>query len=132
MGVAYRDTATNLWNVLARYEYQTDFNNAPITGSDSRSQIVSVSADYHPVRAWEFEGQVAAKAVHELLAQTLPDNPHVHFFESRQRGYVCVDLERTHMQARMRIVSDVKDPKAGISTLRTFAVEGGRPGVVAA
>jgi alkaline phosphatase D len=36
------------------------------------------------------------------------------------------------MQARMRIVSDVKDPKADISTLRTFAVEGGRPGVVAA
>lgn len=73
VGVAYRDTATNLWNVLARYEYQTDFNNAPIIGSDSRSQIVSVSADYHPVRAWEFEGQVAAKAVHELLAQTPSD-----------------------------------------------------------
>ena len=69
---------------------------------------------------------------YEMIAQTLPDNPHVHFFESRQRGYVCVDLERAHLQARMRIVSDVKDPKATVSTLRTFAVESGKPGVVAA
>jgi alkaline phosphatase D len=67
-----------------------------------------------------------------VIAPALPDNPHVHFFESRRRGYVCVDLERTHMQVRMRVVSDAADPKADISTLKTFAVEGGRPGVVAA
>ena len=28
------------------------------------------------------------------MAPLLPDNPHVHFFESRKRGYVSVDLER--------------------------------------
>jgi alkaline phosphatase D len=69
---------------------------------------------------------------YDVIAQTLPDNPHVHFFESRQRGYVCIDLERAQMQARMRIVSDVKDTKATVSTLRTFAVESGKPGVVTA
>ena len=36
------------------------------------------------------------------------------------------------MQVRMRVVADAADPKADIATLRTFAVEGGRPGVVAA
>ena len=56
----------------------------------------------------------------------------MHFFESRRRGYVCVELERTHMQVQMRVVSDVRDPKADVATLRTFAVEGGKPGVVAA
>ena len=44
----------------------------------------------------------------------------------------CVDLERAHMQVQMRVVSDVRDPKADVATLRTFAVEGGKPGVVAA
>jgi hypothetical protein len=72
-GVAYRDTTTNLWNVLARYEYRTDFDNTPITGSDTRSQILVFSADYHPVRAWEFEGQVAGKTVRELLDGTRSD-----------------------------------------------------------
>jgi len=72
-GVAYRDNATNQWNVLARYEYRTDFNNTPVTGSDTRNQIVVLSADYHPMRAWEFEGQLAGKDVHELLQQTYTD-----------------------------------------------------------
>jgi hypothetical protein len=27
---------------------------------------------------------------YEVIAPALPDNPHVHFFESRRRGYVCV------------------------------------------
>jgi alkaline phosphatase D len=36
------------------------------------------------------------------------------------------------MQVRMRVVSDAHDPKAAISTFKTFAVEGGRPGVIAA
>jgi alkaline phosphatase D len=87
-----------------------------------------------PIVATEFVGTSISSygPPHELIAQTLPDNPHVHFFESRERGYVCVDLERAHMQARMRIVSDVKDPKATVSTLKTYAVEGGKPGVVAA
>jgi len=69
-GVAYRDTSTNLWNALARYEYRTDDNNAPIIGSDSHSQILALIANYHPVRAWEFEGDLVGKVVHELLDQT--------------------------------------------------------------
>lgn len=87
-----------------------------------------------PVVATEFVGTSisAVGPPYEMIAPALPDNPHVHFFESRRRGYVCVDLEPTHMQLRMRVVSDAADPKAAIATLRTFAVEGGRPGVVAA
>ncbi len=87
-----------------------------------------------PIVATEFVGTSISSygPPYEMIAQTLSDNPHVHFFDSRQRGYVCVDLERAHLQARMRIVSDVKDAKASISTLRTFAVEAGKPGVVTA
>jgi alkaline phosphatase D len=69
---------------------------------------------------------------YEMIAQNLPDNPHVHFFDSRQRGYMLVDLARSHLQADMRIVSDVKDPNASVSTMKSFAVESGKPGVVAA
>jgi hypothetical protein len=73
LGFAYRDTATNLWNALGRYEYRTDFNNDPLIGTDSRSQILSFVADYHPVRVWDFEGQLAGKIVHELLDDTRSD-----------------------------------------------------------
>ena len=87
-----------------------------------------------PIVATEFVGTSISSygPPYDLISQALPDNPHVHFFESRQRGYVSVDIARAGMQARMKNVSDVKDPKADITTLRTFAVEGGRPGVATA
>jgi alkaline phosphatase D len=87
-----------------------------------------------PIVATEFVGTSIASygPPYDLIAQALPENPHVHFFESRRRGYVVVDLERAHMQVRMRVVSDAHDPKADISTLKTFAVESGRAGVVEA
>jgi alkaline phosphatase D len=57
------------------------------------------------------------------------DNPHVRFFESRKRGYVSVDLTPARMTTRFRALSDARDPKATVSTLKTFAIESGRPGV---
>jgi alkaline phosphatase D len=87
-----------------------------------------------PVVATEFVGTSISSypAPYALFAQAVPENPHVRFCESRRRGYVSVDLERARMEVRLRVVSDAHDPKADISTLKTFAVESGRPGVVEA
>jgi alkaline phosphatase D len=124
---------------LLKCIHETQVSNPVVVGGDIHSFFANdLKLDFDdpasPIVATEFVGTSISSygPPYDVIAQTLPDNPHVHFFESRQRGYVCVDLERAHMQARMRIVSDVKDPKTDISTLRTFAVEGGRPGVVAA
>jgi len=89
---------------------------------------------YSPTVATEFVGSSISSygPPYQPIAQALPDNPHVHFFESRRRGYVCVDLARPRMQVRMRAVSDAHDPKADISTLKTYAVESGRAGAVEA
>jgi alkaline phosphatase D len=67
----------------------------------------------------------------ERILAALPENPHVRFFESRHRGYVAVDLIRDRMETRMRIISDRRDPKATVSTLKRFVVESGRPGAIA-
>jgi alkaline phosphatase D len=62
----------------------------------------------------------------------MPDNPHVRYFESRHRGYVSVELTPERMTTHCRTVSDVRDPRATVSTLRSFVVESGRPGAVLA
>ena len=69
---------------------------------------------------------------YETFTKYLPDNPHVKFFESRRRGYVSVDLTRARMTTTMRAISDVRDPKATISTLKTFVVEDRKAGAVSA
>jgi alkaline phosphatase D len=54
----------------------------------------------------------------------------VRYFESRHRGYVSADVTRDRMETRFQAISDRRDPKAGISTLKTFVVESGKAGAV--
>ena len=75
------------------------------------TSITSSGPPYDTFRAW------------------LPDNPHIHFFESRQRGYVSVEIRKEQTAVDLRVVSDIRDPAAKISSLQRFTVEGGRPGV---
>ncbi|MEJ1968186.1 MAG: alkaline phosphatase D family protein [Rhizomicrobium sp.] len=69
---------------------------------------------------------------YDLFEAFVPKNPHVKFFDSRRRGYVSVDLTRKAMTAKFQTVSDITDPAATLSTLKTFVVEDGKPGPVEA
>ena len=69
---------------------------------------------------------------YEMVAKWLPDNPHVHFFESRKRGYSIVDVTPEQMVTRFQAISDAADPGARVATLAAFVIESGRKGVLAA
>jgi alkaline phosphatase D len=56
------------------------------------------------------------------------DNPHVHYFESRRRGYVIAELRPERLEVAFRAIGKVRDPETGVSTLQRFVVENGRPG----
>src|ERR1700688_4582697 len=66
---------------------------------------------------------------YDVVAPRLPEHPHVHFFESRRRGYAYVDVDRRQANVHFRALSDAADPNASAFTLRTFAVEDGHAGV---
>jgi alkaline phosphatase D len=87
-----------------------------------------------PTVATEFVGtSITSNGVdYDRYARYLPDNPHVRYFESRKRGYVMVDVAPARMTTRFQAVSDVRDPAATVSTLKSFTVENGRAGAVAA
>jgi alkaline phosphatase D len=87
-----------------------------------------------PTVATEFVGSSISSPgpSYQQFMSWMPDNPHVRYFESRQRGYVFVDLTAERMAAHFRTLSDVREPQATIATLRSFVVESGRPGAVPA
>lgn len=64
----------------------------------------------------------------DTFSAILPFNPHVKFFDSRQRGYVSVTLDERQMQTRFRVISDRRDPFATVSNLAQFVVEDGKAG----
>jgi len=86
-----------------------------------------------PVIATEFVGTSVTSdgPPFEAFSKILPMNPHVKFFDSRQRGYVSVEMQERQMLTHLRVISDPQDPAATVSTLKSFAVESGRAGAVA-
>ena len=124
---------------LLRRIAQTRVANPVVIGGDIHAFFANdLKVDFDdpksPVIATEFVGTSISSAgpPYDAFAAQLPDNPHVRFFESRKRGYVSVDVSAKQMTARLRALSDVTDPKASVSTLKTLAVENNKPGVVEA
>ena len=85
-----------------------------------------------PIVATEFVGSSVTSdgPPYEAFRKILPLNPHVKFFDSRQRGYVSVELDTQKMLTHFRVISDPRDPAATVSTLQSFVVEPGRAGAV--
>ncbi len=86
-----------------------------------------------PIVATEFVGSSVTSdgPPFEAFKALLPLNPHVRFFDSRQRGYVSVEIAEQKMLTHFRVITDPRDPVATVSTLKSFAVEPGRPGAIA-
>jgi hypothetical protein len=74
IGAAWRETRTNTWNVLSKYEYRkesTRFTAAQPLGLDNldaKVHIVSLDAEYHPRRPVWYAGKVAGKWRSDVLA----------------------------------------------------------------
>lgn len=68
LGFAYRDSATNVWNGLGRYEYKIESDGTP--GSDYRraAHIVSTHVNVQPSRFMVFTARYAAKFALEQSA----------------------------------------------------------------
>lgn len=83
-----------------------------------------------PPVATEFvSGSISSQGfAQSRLDRVLPDNPHVKFAKSEQRGYVSVELTPQRWIARMRALDDVKDAASGIYTLAAFTLENATPG----
>ncbi len=85
-----------------------------------------------PVVATEFvtTSVSAHPPPYDLFVKFLPDNPHVHYFESRKRGYTTIQIEPKPITTRFR-ASATPRPATGVTTLKSFVVENGRPGAIA-
>ncbi len=124
---------------LLKRIHDSQVANPVVLGGDAHSFFANdLRLDFDdpaaPIVATEFVGTSISSygPPYEPIARAVADTPYIHFFDSRRRGYVAIDLVPKQMQVRMRVVSDATDPKADISTFKVFAVEGGRPGVVTA
>ncbi len=131
----YPATRTRMLNAVA----ESKVSNPVFLGGDIHSfWTTDLKADFDQqdsaTVATEFVGTSITSdgPSYDLFVQTLPLNPHVKFFDSRQRGYVGVEVTPGRMETRFQAISDRRDPHATVSTLKRWVVETGKPGAVPA
>ena len=113
--------------------------NPVVIGGDVHAfGVAQLKADFDdpgsPVLASEFVGTSVTSygPAQERLAALLPDNPHLLYVESRQRGYVRVEVTPKLWRADLRGMASVREREAPCSTVASFVVEDGRAGPVRA
>lgn len=121
--------------ILAQLEQQKIANPVVIGGDIHSYWATELTADggKAPV-ATEFVGTsiTSAGVPYETFARFLPENPHIKYFESRERGYVMAHLQRDRLDVDFNIVNDVRDPHSGGRKLAGFTVESGQARVLKA
>ena len=87
-----------------------------------------------PVVATEFVGGsiTSQGPTNDRLQGFMAKNPHVRSALGEVNGYGVVALDAKKAVVSFRVLSDVRDPAAGLSTIRRFVVERGRPGATPA
>jgi alkaline phosphatase D len=83
-----------------------------------------------PTVATEFVGtSVTSKGVsYDVFNGYPPENPHIRFFESRERGYVLVGVSPVLWRTDLRVVDTITQPEATARTLGAYVVERGQAG----
>jgi alkaline phosphatase D len=82
-----------------------------------------------PVVMPEFVGtSISSRGIpYASTLKALPANPHIRYFDSRQRGYARCDVTPARCQVAFRAIADATDAMSPIHTQASFVVESGRP-----
>ena len=65
---------------------------------------------------------------YDVFSRFLPENPHIRFFESRERGYFLAQATRSLWRTELRIVNTITKPETTSRTLKAYAVEASKAG----
>lgn len=111
-----------------------------LTGDIHSSWAIDVKTDYDNPASQTVAAELVGTSISSdfptpfirPVQAALSDNPHIKFFDGQFRGYVMNRITRSEWTADFKAVSTVDTRDATLSTLRSFVVENGVPGVQAA
>lgn len=118
---------------------QSRLANPVFLGGDVHAYFVAdLKADFEDAKSATVATKFVGTSItsewppYDRFSALLPDNPHIRFFDSRQRGYLAADVTPARLLMQMQVISNRRDPNATRSTLRRWVVEDGRVGAVEA
>jgi outer membrane protein OmpA-like peptidoglycan-associated protein len=106
VGLAYRDTATNMMSSLMRYELKTERDSAVLAPIDRMAHIASYHTNYKPGSNLTLSGELAGKWVQERVSDTL-GSVNTHYNAQLLAGRATYDLnDRWDVGANASVLRD--------------------------
>jgi alkaline phosphatase D len=99
-------------------DLKADFDDPASATVGSELVGTSISSSFSPA------------SIPPILA-ALPESPHIKFFDGAHRGYVRCDVDRARWRADFRAASSVTVADAPVTTLASFEITSGAPGLAA-
>ncbi|GGC80157.1 alkaline phosphatase D family protein [Undibacterium terreum] len=86
----------------------------------------------NPILATEFCGTsiTSSSRPQARTDEYVAQNPHIKYGRSDKRGFMLLDISAKQMNTYFLALDDVRRADSAVSTIASFAVEDGRPGVV--
>ena len=120
---------------LLRVIEEERVTNPVVIGGDLHLSVVAdLKTDFDdpraPVVATEFVGTSISSQgwPRRRVEAWLAESPHIRYANPTRRGYTVAELSARRCLVSLRTLDDVRDPQSRIRTLRSFAVEDGKPG----
>lgn len=114
---------------------QRDIKDVVVLGGDIHSfWVTDLKADFgdpaSATVATEFVGTSVTSegGPYDTFAKLMPENPHIRFFESRERGYVRAEVTQEQLRTDLRALRTIAEPDATVRTLGSWVVERGKAG----
>ncbi len=128
----YVESRNRVLNTIERRQIP----NVMIVGGDVHATYVcDVKADYDRPDSTTIASEFVTTSItspngrHEQNQLTLPDNPHIHKYDARYRGYTLCTFGKDRCETDLRVVDDVMSAESEGRLNKRFVVENGVPGV---
>lgn len=121
--------------LLTTFEQRRISNPVIIGGDVHATYVCDVKKDFNnpdsPTLASEFvtTSITSGNWYHERNTATLGENPHIHLYEGRHRGYTLATLDKKQWRTDLRVVNNVEEQALTARTLKSYVIEDGVPGV---
>lgn len=99
--------------------------------AELRPDFMRPASDSNPVVATEFCGTsvTSNSRPQRRTDQYVDQNPHIRYGRSDRRGYAMMEMTPARMKVRFQALDDVHRADTGVSTIASFVVEDGKPGL---
>ena len=94
-----------------------------VVGSISSANFIELAMSQVPLPSAPLPAPIPTPSGGGVESLLMASNPHMKFFNSSTHGYCMMDVQQSGVTCTMKAVTTIREPQAGLYTLKTFLIK---------